>query len=444
MVNRGFFSTVLLTIGISICLSIFGIGCDAMTDDGALAGGRHRVIVSTDIGGTDPDDFQSMVHLLVEADVFDLEGLISSPFGRGRKKHILEVIDLYETDYVNLRTYSDNYPSPDTLRSITRQGEVEVAPYEGFRQPTEGSQWIVQRARIKDPRPLHILVWGGIEDLAQALHDAPDILPKLRVYWIGGPNKKWSPDAYHYLATHHPTLWIIEANATYRGWFVGGNQASEWGNQSFVIKHIAGHGAMGNFFATQLGGTIKMGDTPSVGWLLHGTPEDPSKPGWGGQFVRAWTRPHVVFDRLTSKNDEIEEFGIFELILPLGPGVPNKPEAQLVIENQSLNGFVDDEGQVHFRFSPKGAKTFSYTIRSNIPSLNGKNGEITALNTSAKVAQHPDVNLPNWWADDPSPENAEGPHIGAKTVSRWREDFLRDFAERMNRCKAARSSEATK
>jgi hypothetical protein len=26
---------------------------------------RPRVIVSTDIGGTDPDDFQSMVHFLV-------------------------------------------------------------------------------------------------------------------------------------------------------------------------------------------------------------------------------------------------------------------------------------------------------------------------------------------------------------------------------------------
>jgi hypothetical protein len=26
---------------------------------GALAGNRHRVVVSTDIGGTDPDDFQS-------------------------------------------------------------------------------------------------------------------------------------------------------------------------------------------------------------------------------------------------------------------------------------------------------------------------------------------------------------------------------------------------
>lgn len=42
-------------------------------DDGALNGGRHRVLVSTVVGGTDPDDIQSMVHLLVYADCFDLE-----------------------------------------------------------------------------------------------------------------------------------------------------------------------------------------------------------------------------------------------------------------------------------------------------------------------------------------------------------------------------------
>ena len=57
---------------------------------------RPRVIVSTDIGGTDPDDFQSMVHLLLYADVLDLEGLVSSPYGPGRREHILEVIDHYE------------------------------------------------------------------------------------------------------------------------------------------------------------------------------------------------------------------------------------------------------------------------------------------------------------------------------------------------------------
>ena len=57
---------------------------------------RPRVIVSTDIGGTDPDDFQSMVHFLLYADMFDVEGLISSPYGPGRREHILQVIDRYE------------------------------------------------------------------------------------------------------------------------------------------------------------------------------------------------------------------------------------------------------------------------------------------------------------------------------------------------------------
>ena len=181
-----------------------------------------------------------MVHLLLYADVFDLEGLVSSPYGPGRKSHILEVIDRYERDYPNLRSHSDRYPTPDALRAITKQGETEVAPYAGVRQPTEGSRWIVERARAADPRPLYVLVWGGLEDLAQALHDAPDILPKLRVHFIGGPNKKWSPDAYQYIVTHHPALWMIEANSTYNGWFVGGDQAGDRGNASFVQAHVAG------------------------------------------------------------------------------------------------------------------------------------------------------------------------------------------------------------
>jgi hypothetical protein len=65
------------------------------------------VLVSTDIGGTDPDDFQSMVHLLVYADLFDIEGLISSPFGPGRKGHILEVIDHSSTG--DQRSYARIY-----------------------------------------------------------------------------------------------------------------------------------------------------------------------------------------------------------------------------------------------------------------------------------------------------------------------------------------------
>ena len=405
---------------------------------GALDGVRLRVLVSTDIGGTDPDDQQSMVHLLLYADVFDLEGLVSSPYGPGRKSHILEVIDRYERDYPNLRTYSDRYPTPDALRAITKQGETEVAPYAGVRQPTEGSRWIIERARAANPRPLYVLVWGGLEDLAQALHDAPDILPKLRVHFVGGPNKKWSPDAYQYIVTHHPALWMIEANATYNGWFVGGDQADDRGNDSFVKAHVAGHGALGGYFAALLGGVIKMGDTPTVARLLRGTPGDPTQPGWGGRYVRAWERPFATFDRLTTAADRLEHFAILELVLPLGDDAPLHPEAALVVENQSLVGHVDEARHMRFRFSPKEAKTYTYTIRGNVPSLEGRTGAITAFDPAPDAAARPAVGLPHWWTDDPAPAAAEGVHQGAATVSQWRRDFLADFAARLERARTRR------
>ncbi len=421
-----------------ISITIFNISSYAMeiAENGALFGERYRVVVSSDIGGTDPDDFQSMVHLLLYADVFDIEGLISSPYGPGRKEDILKVIDCYAKDYYNLKSYSEMYPTPGALRKLTKQGAIDRAPYAGVRQSTEGSDWLIKCARRNDPRLLYVLVWGGIEDLAQALHDAPDILPKLRVYWIGGPNKKWGPNPYQYIVDHHPDLWIIESNATYRGWFTGGNQSGEWGNKEFVTKHIAGKGSLGDFFNTQLGGTIKMGDTPSVSWLLKGKPEEPTQPGWGGNYVRAWERPYKRFERLTTKDDKIEEFGILEIALPLGNNILKNPKAMLIVENQSLPGHVADDKTMRFRFSPKASKTYKFKIESNIPALNGKTGGITSIKVPPDAAQRPSSKLPNWWTDNPSPEYAEDGHIGAKTVNHWREAFLKDFAARMLRCQS--------
>jgi hypothetical protein len=410
-------------------------------DSGSLAGMRHRVIVSTDIGGTDFDDFQSLVHVLLYADVVDLEGLISSPYGPGRKEHILEVLAHYERDYPNLRTYSDRYPTPAALRAITKQGETEIAPYAGVLRATEGSNWIIECARREDPRPLHVLVWGGLEDVAQALHDAPEILPKLRVHFIGGPNKKWSPGAYHYLAAQHPSLWIIESNSSYRGWFVGGNQDGDFAAEAFAEKRAAGRGALGEFFAHgiifhgQKRTSLKMGDTPTFSWLLRGNPEMPFQPGWGGRYVRAWTRPYVKFDRITTAADRMEHFGILELVLPLGANAPAAPTAVMVIENQRLIGHVDGAGSIRFRFCPKDAKLYRYTIAGNIPSFEGRRGEITVYPPAPAAALTPDLRWPNWWTDDPSPEAAEGSHQGARTISVWREAFLTDFSVRLERCR---------
>ena len=395
---------------------------------------RPRVIVSSDIGGTDPDDFQSMVHLLLYADVLDIEGLISSPFGPGRLRHVHEVIDRYAKDYKALRKHSSRYPKPERLKAISKQGALDAPGPLGFGTSTEGSNWIIECARRPDKRPLYVLVWGGIEDLAQALHDAPDILPKLRVYFIGGPNKMWSVDAYHYIEQHHPKLWMIESNATYRGWFTGGDQAGDWGNRTFVQKNIAAFGSLGSFFETQLKGTIKMGDSPSVAYLLQGDPSNPAKQGWGGKYVRIWDRRDTAFDRLTSEADKVEVFGVVEFALPIPAGFETSHSVKVLFDNRVPALTAIDGNTLRFRFAPRDAKVWTYTIASDFAPLNGITGKFTATPPSAEKTQQLSTRHPNWWIDDPDPEMAEGVHPGAKSVNRWRREFLKDFAARMRRC----------
>jgi len=402
---------------------------------GALSGERYRVIVTTDIGGSDPDDFQSMVHYLLCSDLFDTEGLISSPWGDGRAGHILEVISEYEKDFPNLRTWSVNYPSPDYLRSITKQGAVGFAPYRGYDKPTEGSEWIIRCARKADERPLYLLMWGLLEDLAQALHDAPDILPKLRVNYIGGPNKKWGPNAYAYIRENFPDLWMIEDNSTYRGWFNGGETGSCWGNDTFVQTHAAGHGALGEYFAAHLGGVIKMGDTPTVAWLMGGNPDDPAADSWGGRFVRVSDMPFYMFRHPITEETPTEAFAVTELVFN-GPVIDTveKPIFMLETRDQTFEGFYTGNGEYRIRFVPKETGDFEFVLRSEIPELNGITGVLRAVAEIPENRSTTGGDLTNWWSDDLSPEYAEGAHSGAKTVSRWRVDYLTDFAARFDRC----------
>jgi hypothetical protein len=147
---------------------------------------------------------------------------------------------------------------------------------------------------------------------------------------------------------------------------------------------------------------------------------------------------------MTTKADRMEVFGVLELVLPLGDRPPSKSQAFLEVENQRLPGHAPGDGTVRFRFCPKAAKAYNFTIRSNVATLNGIKGGITSFVPPPQVARRPSSSLPNWWTDDLSPDVAEGSHSGAKTVSRWRKDFLDDFGKRMLRCKSPASATTDK
>jgi hypothetical protein len=260
---------------------------------------RPRVVVSTDIGGNDPDDFQSMVHYLVYADLLETEGLISSPPGRGRADDIFSCIAAYEMDFPNLNAWSPDYPAPDALRELVRQGAV-VAQSGAAPSTTisDGAKLIVERALLNDQRPLYVLVWGAITDVAQAVHSRPGIKARLRIYSVGAWNTRQDRKARDYLFNTHPDLWWIENDTTFRGMYLGGVQSGALGPRSFPEQHVKDHGHLGAFFMGKKA-DLKMGDSPSVLYLLHGDADRPDSEHWGGSFFRPFPtqRPTYWHDR---------------------------------------------------------------------------------------------------------------------------------------------------
>ena len=254
-----------------------------------------RIIVSTDIGGSDPDDYQSLVHLLLYADRFNIEGLVSSPPDAGRKEHIEEVIAAYAGDYEKLKAHSDLFPSPEYLLSVTKQGAID--PQQGVTPPelSEGAEWIVKKAAETSDQSLYVLVWGSITDVAQAVHHHPAIKKNLRVYSIGSWNTEQDRRSRDYLFRHHPDLWWIENNTTFRGMYMGGDTTGRMGNLSFVETHVKDHGALGNLFWEKKK-DIKMGDTPSVLYFLQGDYANPEGESWGGSFVKTEHGPNYWTD----------------------------------------------------------------------------------------------------------------------------------------------------
>jgi hypothetical protein len=100
-------------------------------------------------------------------------------------------------------------------------------------------------------------------------------------------------------------MWWIESDTTIRGMYIGGDQSGDYGNWTFVEAHVRYHGALGDYYYS-MKPDIKMGDTPSVLYLLNGNQDDPTTSSWGGMFG---TTGHGTYYWTDLTDPEYEESG---------------------------------------------------------------------------------------------------------------------------------------
>ena len=90
---------------------------------------KCRLIVTTDLGGSDPDDIQSMIHLLVCSDVIDIEGLISAQAwvnDPDKTDKIREVVNHFGEVLPRLKKHAKGYPELIDLLSVIKRGQEKA------------------------------------------------------------------------------------------------------------------------------------------------------------------------------------------------------------------------------------------------------------------------------------------------------------------------------
>ncbi len=310
-----------MKLGLALSGAIVALGFVPVAAAPATAGDagseslRPRLAVLTDIGG-DPDDQQSMIRLMVYANEFEIEALIAGASGTpGELKKeitqpqlILEIIDAYERVLPNLRKHARGWPEADALRRVVKSGNPKRGRANiGPDGDSEGSKFLIERIDAGSPeRPLNITIWGGQTDLAQALwrvkHDRgpqglAEFVRKFRVYDINDQDgiADWMrgefPGMFYILAKAPPGR--DKREGTYRGIYLTGDESLT--SREWIEKNVRSRGPLGALYpmrtwtAPNPHGCMKEGDTPSWFFFLpHGgnDPNDPSKPGWGGQYRR--------------------------------------------------------------------------------------------------------------------------------------------------------------
>ena len=277
---------------------------------------KPRIVILTDVSTWETDDSESLVRLLVHADLFEIEGLIfttgwSLDKTRDDFFHLIhDATDAYEKDLPYLMKRSgqkeflkeeskqkiDYWPSPEYLRKRTVSGSKNRGfNFIGENNDSPGSELIIKLADEDDERPVWITVWGGGNTLAQAIwrvqqtrspEELKAFLHKLRVYTITDQDRDQRTDFA--ISSHQwmrrefeKELFFIWDECAWK--FQNGTGRKNWEEYA---THIQNHGNLGNVYPKYKYGVE--GDTPSFLYLMPNGLNNPeiSEPGQLGWLFR--------------------------------------------------------------------------------------------------------------------------------------------------------------
>lgn len=269
---------------------------------------KPRVIATTD---GEVDDRSTMIRFILYACDFDVAGIVqvNSKYqknGHSDKKWIEAELDAYEQVLANLRRHNPDYPDASKLRNVMRIGnenskDIWVAPPNMETTNTPGEQLIIDTLLDNDPRPVHVLSWGGANTTASALWKLKTeyskekfdyAVSRIRIYCIwyqdggGGWIQTNIPGAYINEAYRWNKVWDYQSISNAPGKRASANPPAiqaymgyQWLSENVTNRH----GPLGALYPQKY---VSEGDTPSFLNLINNGLDaylDYTLGGWGGR-----------------------------------------------------------------------------------------------------------------------------------------------------------------